>query len=122
MGNPPVMVCSDCKEYFEVGVVGEEAWAKKHITHNIGVVPENTVSGWFSEFKDMAIREPKGKKEIFCPKCGQWLRDVDDTTETRDYIYSLFACDQCHVIWDIKENKRRNWVILSEVINEPKKD
>jgi hypothetical protein len=54
MSNPAVMVCYDCKEFFEVGCVGEKEWAKKHMTHKTGISPENCVDDDFSEFKDAA--------------------------------------------------------------------
>jgi hypothetical protein len=65
MSNPAVMVCDECKEYFEIGCVGEEEWAKKHVTHQVHVEPETCVIGWFSGYKDAALREENdAKREV----------------------------------------------------------
>lgn len=97
MGNPAVMVCFDCKEYFEVGIVGEEEWAAKHMTHETSIVPENLVSGWFSEFKNAAVKK---RSEAERQKGGGMIteKDLERVRPLREgFKIERFRCESCGI-------------------------
>jgi hypothetical protein len=57
MGNPAVMLCLDCKDYFEIGCVAEEEWSKNHLPHHTTICPQTCVSVFLSEFEDTSLKK-----------------------------------------------------------------
>ena len=78
--------------------------------------------GETDEVVQVEVKKPRTMK-FFCPKCGSELRDAEDTWEGRRYIYKFFACDNCKVYWDIKQDKKYSLIDFAEcsLYNEPEK-